>query len=456
MQRSALVAAAALTLCGAAQAQSTTAELKAALDQAMRTIQDLQARVRALEEQQQAKPAAAPAAPAATAAAPAVAPGAAPVAAPGAAADPGAPDAGQARVEVYGQVQADAIYDFKKMNPQWAATLRPSQIPIFCPGSPGCGQDGQFTFSVRQSSLGVRGFIPTEYGLIKTDLAFDLFGTDGGTNVHWLRAWGEMGMYGIGQNDSNFMDIGVFPNIVDYWGPPGMVFVRNPQFRITPFKQQGMTLAISLEAPNSVIDTGKVTDVDPALGAGIASRNRWPDLVGSFKYEGDWGHVRAATVLRQVGFHNTASADGEPSNEKFGYGLNASGTWKILGRDQLSWQAVIGKAIASYMSDGGIDLAPNASLQAEAVRTMGYLVYYNHLWSDKWSSAIGFSQHKQTNTDGQFNTAFRRGSYGTINVLFQLNKNVLTGGEYIWGKNEAKDGSAATDARLQWSTRLTF
>ena len=449
MRRQAIAAAAALAVCGGAHAQSTTEELKAALDQAMRTIQDLQSRVRSLEEQQKAK---APAA----AAAPAPAGVAAPVSAPGAAADAKAPDGDKARVEIYGQAMADAIYDFKKMNPQWAATLRPSQIPIACPGSPGCGEDGQFTFSIRQSSLGVRGFIPTDYGLIKTDLAFDLFGSDGGTNIHWLRAWAEMGMYGVGQYDSNFMDISVFPNTIDYWGPPGMVFVRTPQFRVTPYKDLGMTVAVSLEAPNSAIDTGKITDVDPSLGAGIQGKNKLPDLVGSIRYEGDWGHVRAATILRQVGFHNTASADGEPANEKTGYGINLSGTWKVFGFGQLNWQAVTGKAIASYMNDGGIDLAPNASLQAETVRSQGYLIYYNHNWSDKFTSAIGYSQHKQSNTEGQFGTAFRRGSYGSLNVLYQLNKNLMTGGEYIWGKNETKDGASATDARMQWSTRVTF
>ncbi|HEX6018384.1 MAG TPA: hypothetical protein VFZ28_09810, partial [Burkholderiaceae bacterium] len=345
MRKSAVALVAGVMVCGTAGAQSTTAELKAALDQAMKTIQDLQARVKALEDQKAAQPAAAQ--PAAAAAAPA----AAPAVAPGSAAEAGAPEAGQARVEIYGQAMVDAIYDFKKMNPQWAATLRPSQIPIVCPGSPGCGEDGQFTFSIRQSSLGVRGFIPTQYGLIKTDLAFDLFGSDGSTSIHWLRAWAEMGMYGVGQYDSNFMDLSVFPNTIDYWGPPGMVFVRTPQFRVTPYQGQGMTVAVSLEAPNSAIDTGKVTQVDPALGAGIQGKNKLPDLVGSFRYGGDWGHVRAAGIVRQVGFHNTASADGEPANQKTGYGLNLTGTWKVLGMGQLNWAVTTGKAIASYMND---------------------------------------------------------------------------------------------------------
>jgi hypothetical protein len=449
MRRFSMAAAAALLTCGSSALAETTQDLKAALDRAMQTIQELQSRVKALEDQQANKAAAAPAAAASAAVAGAV------VVAPGSSPDEKAKDPGQARVELYGQVMADAIYDFKKMNPDWAATLRPSQIPL-CPGSPGCGKDGQFTFGIRQSSLGVRGFIPTAYGEIKTDLAFDLFGSDGGTNIHWLRAWAELGQFGVGQTDSNFMDISVFPNTIDYWGPPGMVFLRNPQFRITPISRDGMTVAVSLEAPSSAIDTGKVTDIDPALGAGITSKNRWPDVVASFRVDRDWGHVKLAGILREVGFHNSASADGSPANEKTGYGLNLSGTVKLLGKDQLNWQVVFGEAIASYMNDGGIDLAPDAALRAEAVHTVGYLLYYNHSWNDQWTSALGFSQHKQSNTDGQLGSAFRVGSYGSVNALYQLTRNVMTGAEYLWGRHQTKDGSSATDNRVQWSTRVTF
>jgi len=384
----------------------------------------------------------------------------APVVAPGSSGEAGAPNVGDARVEVYGQAMVDAIYDFDRMDPDWAATLRPSKIPITCGPAvfdPGCGEKGQFLFSIRQSSLGVRAFIPTSLGTVKTDLAFDLFGTDGGTNIHWLRAWGELGMYGIGQNDSNFMDIGVFPNTIDYWGPAGMVFVRNPQFRITPFTTGTQTLAVSLEAPNSAIDTGKVTAVDPALGAAIQPKNKWPDLVVSYRYGGDWGYARAAGILRSVGYHNTASADGEPSKQLTGYGVNLTGTVKLFGgKGQFNWGVVAGKAIASYLDDGGIDIAPDATLHGQAVTSYGYLLYYNHSWSDKWSSAIGASEHKQNNADGQFDSAFRRGSYASVNLLYQLTKNVMTGGEFIWGRNSNKGGASANDSRLQWSTRMSF
>ena len=48
-----------------------------------------------------------------------------------------------------------------------------------------------------------------------------------------------------------------------------------------------------------------------------------------------------------------------------------------------------GRAIASYMNDGGTDLAPDARLRAETVATLGWFAYYGHAWSEKLTSAIG-------------------------------------------------------------------
>jgi hypothetical protein len=436
-------------------------ELKAQLQQAMRTIEDMQRRVETLERQQKAAPAAAAPAGAPTAASAATAPPAAtsagaPVVSPNTMAQEGALDSDKARVELYGHAMIDAIYDFKRMNPSWSATMRPSQIPVNCPGDAGCGKDGATVFSVRQSSLGFRAFVPTTLGQIKTDVSFDLFGTDGGTNVHWLNVWAELGAFGAGQYYSNFMDIDVFPNTVDYWGPSGMIFLRNPQLRYTPYEKDGMKFAMSLEAPNSVLDTGKLSEVDPAFGAGVAAWNRLPDAIASFRFDRDWGHVRAAGIVRQVGYQFPNTPAGNPSGHKTGYGLNLSGAFKLLAKDSITWQVAGGKAIASYANDGGVDLAPGADLRAETVPSVGWLLYYNHYWSEKWSSSVGYSEHRQNNTDGQLGSAFRKGSYASGNVLFYPTKNVTTGLEYIWGQRENKDGSSAPDYRLQFSTKVTF
>lgn len=449
------VAAVVMGLAGPAAAQGQD-DLKARLDAALKTIEDLQSRVKAVEAQ---RPGGAPAATPAAAPAPAVAaaePPPAPVVAPGAAPDPGVPIAEAARVEVYGQAMVDAIYDFKRMNPDWQATMRPSQIPVACPGSPGCGKDGTFVFSARQSSLGMRAFVPTPYGTLKTDLSFDLFDADGGMGVHWMRAWGEVGPVGFGQTESNFMDLDAFPSIIDYWGPSGMVFLRTPQLRFTSRADRELAWALSFEAPSSAIDTGKVTAIDPSFGAGIQAHNRLPDLVGSVRSDQGWGHVRAALILRQVGYQNTQSASGEPSGERTGYGLNVSGAVNVTSRDKLSWQLAGGQAIASYMNDGGTDLAPGDDLRAKAVKSFGWFVYYNHVWSDLWSSSVGASEHRQDTVGGQLGSAFKSGRYASANLLFTLSKNLMLGSEFVWGRHETRDGSSATDHRLQFSTKASF
>src|SRR5690348_2129869 len=73
-----------------------------------------------------------------------------------------APAATNAQFTVYGFVQADYIYDFKRVDPAWQDTLRPSRIPtvdgIF-------GSDGESIFSAKQTRFGVKGDIPVGNGL---------------------------------------------------------------------------------------------------------------------------------------------------------------------------------------------------------------------------------------------------------------------------------------------------
>ncbi len=68
------------------------------------------------------------------------------------------------------------------------------------------------------------------------------------------------------------MDIDVFPNTLEYWGPNGMVFFRNIQIRYMPI--QGDTrMTIALERPGASGDAGvyadrvELQDVQPALPA---------------------------------------------------------------------------------------------------------------------------------------------------------------------------------------------
>jgi len=378
------------------------------------------------------------------------------VVAPDATAEKGAKDADKARIEISGKVQADYIFDFKRVDPEWNSTLRPSKIPINCPGDPGCGKDGETIFSVKQTQIAVKGFIPTTAGEIKSEISLDLF--NGGTtnSFRLLNAWAQLGNWAVGQYYTLFMNIDTFPNTIDYWGPNGMTFIRNPQLRYTMPYGKDMKLAVSLESPGSAIDTGKVGAAAP--GVGIQGRTHYPDVIGRWSLERESSTLQVAAVLRSIGWETTTTPDNNPSGTKAGYGATVMGFLGVgKGKDRVTGQLVFGKGIASYMNDGGVDIAPNlASREAETVKSVGGFVYFDHYWSDKWSSSFGGSLHRQTNTDGQLDNAFHEGRYASANLLYYPAKNILVGGELLYGRNEQKDGMTGKDQRVQFSAQLKF
>ena len=380
-----------------------------------------------------------------------------PVVGPESTPEKGAKDASKARIEISGKVQLDLIYDFNRVDPNWKTTLRPSTIPVNCPGDPGCGKDGETIFSVRQSAIAFKGFIPTSVGELKTEISLDLFNVGGAnTAFRLLNAWAELGAFGAGQYYTLFMNINTFPNTIDYWGPAGMTFIRNPQLRWTMLSREGTKVQFSLEAPNAAVDTGKVTAVDQALGLGITGRTKLPDLVGKYSMERKWGELQFAGVVRSIGFEATGTPDNNPSGTKTGWGVNVNGYFYTAGKNRVTGQVVYGEGIASYMNDGGVDLAPNSSLQAQTVKSTGMFLYYDHYWSEQWSSSFGGSFHSQDNAGGQLPTAFKEGRYASTNLLYYPAKNVLVGGEFLWGKHELHSGASGDDKRVQFSTQFKF
>ena len=124
------------------------------------------------------------------------------------------------------------------------------------------------------------------------------------------------------------MNLDTFPNTIDYWGPSGMSFIRNPQVRYTAPLGEGTRFAVSLEAPNAAIDTGKVSPI--ASNLGLQGRTQFPDVIGKYAMDRKWGHVpELAGMVRSVGYESTATPDNNPSGAKTGWGFNLNGWYNV-------------------------------------------------------------------------------------------------------------------------------
>jgi hypothetical protein len=361
---------------------------------------------------------------------------------------------------VYGFAQADYIQDFNRVDPKWLGAFRPSKIPT----TTGLyGANGQSDISVKQSRFGVTADTPLGGRVLATKFEFDLYGTgvDAGQTTFRLRhAYGEWGPILVGQTNSLFMDGDVFPNVIDYWGPSGMVFLRNPQVRYTLFNKGGTKVAIAIERPGNDIDPGNIREIDPDLAASIQNREPVPDFTAQWRTGGSWGHVQVAGLLRDVAYDTAGQPGNHPKGETLGGGIDVGASYKITGRDTIRAAVVYGVGIASYMNDGGTDLAPRQNealgLEAKALPLLGVTAYIDHNWSDRFSSALGYSRTQVDNTNFQAANAFKSINYASINLLYAPLKEFLFGGELLWGDRTDNDGRYGHDWRFQFSAKYAF
>jgi hypothetical protein len=372
--------------------------------------------------------------------------------------------------EVYGFAQVDYIQDFNRVNPAWEDTLRPSRIPTT---TGQFGDNGQASFSAKQSRLGfvARQDIAGQPAEVKVD--FDFFGVgadEGKTAVRLRHAYGSWGPVLGGQTESVFMDLATFPNVIDYWGPNGMVFLRTPQIRYT-YKTGPHEIAVAIEKPGNDVDPGNIRIIDPEIAANISGSEELPDFTAHYRYGADWGDVQIAGILRRVGFDTAGTPNNEPKGHKTGWGLNASWNTKTFGKDVAHLSVVYGEGIASYMNDGGTDLGPKGSfgpsppifpvppgqsIAPDVVPLLGLVLYYDHYWTDNWSSSIGWSETKVKNLSLQAHDAYKNGQYASVNLLWTPESHLMFGVEYLWGQRDDKDNKTGNDNRIQVSAKYSF
>src|SRR5579883_925982 len=318
------------------------------------------------------------------------------------------------RLDIYGFVMTDFGFDLRNNDPLWFDVNRPSKLPSF---QNEFGLNNKTYAGVRQTRFGVKGSEPTRWGELKTHFEFDMFGVGsfaGETTIRPRHFYAELGAFGAGQTHSPFMDIDVFPNVLDYWGPNGMVFFRNVQVRWMPLRGD-TELTIAAERPGTSQDAGILANRDEIQN--LRARFPAPDISGHIRYgKQKWGHIQAAGIVRETKLDDLLPSDKFRLNDTVvGWGVNVSSNVKFHD-DVLRLQYVYGDGIQNYMNDAPIDIAlkpnfghPDRPIRGRALPLQSLVAYLDHSWTKTWSSSLGYSQLVVSNTILQNPNDFHRG-----------------------------------------------
>lgn len=365
-------------------------------------------------------------------------------------------------MEIYGFIMMDAGYNLDQIHPDWYDVVRPTKLPAF---ENQYAPDGNFFFSVRQTRLGFKNWFQTGLGELRTHFEFEMFGTGvdaGQTTIRLRHAYAELGKFGAGQYWSPFMDIDVFPNTVEYWGPTGMAFFRNVQVRYMPI--QGDTrLTIALERPGASADQGVYSDRVELQN--VKGRFPVPDLSAEYRQAFGFGYVELAGIARYMKWEDQDLSDPyDLSGDAVGWGVNLSTNIKFGSKTVFRGAALYGEGVQNYMNDAPVDVGIKTNpgnlvrpIEGVALPILGVTAFIDHNWSSKFSTALGYSMIDIDNSDGQAEDAFKKGQYIVGNLMYYPVKNAMMGVEFQWGDRENfKDGFTSDIAKVQFSFKYNF
>jgi len=279
----------------------------------------------------------------------------------------------------------------------------------------------------------------------------------------------------FGQTWSTFMDIDNTPETIDFNGPIGSTFIRQPQIRYTYVTPQYGNFAVALENSVSYVMDAK-TSTDPSIVATPAGFSKSPDVVVRWDKPFTWGSLSLRGVSHEHrlngdvcdGTFNGNSCNTMSVNtSRRGYGLAASGQIKTWGDDFISWIVTGGEGIGryfNYIEGAGYNVA---SRSIEMEKAMGVVLGYQRKFSDSFrmNFVFGHQRHFENSyTDWAKANGVDSGRYGINRNVSQFHiggiwnpvKVMDIGIEYIYGRRETLAGEHGNMSRINFLTRYNF
>jgi hypothetical protein len=169
-------------------------------------------------------------------------------------------------------------------------------------------------------------------------------------------------------------------------------------------------------------------------------------------------------MLRRIEWEDIGTDQYDLSGGVWGWGVNISSNLKVGAKNVIKLQVVYGRGVQNYMNDAPADVGIKENpgntvtpIVGVPLPLLGIVAFYDHYWSDKFTSTIGYSRLDIDNSSGQADNAFRTGQYAVTNLLYNPLKDVLAGGEFQYGyRKNHRDGWSVPDYRIQFSFKYNF
>ena len=322
-------------------------------------------------------------------------------------------------------------------------------------GPLGIKVEGDFNNEPRLGNSAVYGQIVGSNGAVLQNALF----TQQATNSYDFRlrhAYGQFGGLLIGQTWSTFMDVDNSPETVDFNGPIGSTFIRQPQIRYSyPTKDAGsFTVAVENSVSYVLDNTGAATP---------NGFSRVPDLIGRWDKSFDWGALSVRGVTHEHRLDDGAGV----SLSRRGYGLAASGLVKTVGDDFLTWAVTGGNGIGRYFNyiEGAFYDAANNKILME--KALGVVLGYQHKASDslRFNGSVGVQKNYNNEyTDFARANGLDSGRFGINEKIWQAHlgfiwnpvKGVDIGTEYIFGRRTTLANENGDMSRINFSAKYNF
>jgi outer membrane murein-binding lipoprotein Lpp len=354
-----------------------------------------------------------------------------------------------------GYVKIDAIYDFdQKAGDQSGGIVEDSDD-----GAVETDQDtGHFQMSMRQTRFSWDARTATEdLGTVRAYMEMDFNDSDSASesysnshNPRLRQAYVSFGPWKFGQAWSSSINLGSFPETIDFGGAVGGQLVRNTEIAYST-KFGGNSLTMAIANPEGRFSGGGTT---------TGEKDPYPDVIARISRGGKWGHVSFAGTLEFINV-DAGSNGGGTDDQVLAHTWTASGRLNTMGKDNIKVSVTASDGSQRYSSleavnSGAGNLYNTTTDKLETVKTVGGYIAYQHHWSSKYRSNLVLGGFKANNPGLAAGTAGENSSSVHFNTLYNATSKTNIGLEYQYKTSTNEQGDTGALSRVQFMVQHSF